>query len=335
MRIGATIAAACAMLAGGVAAQPAPAGPAPTDLAGSFALIIENDNVAGRDRYYTNGFLLSWRSPAYNPPAWLGAVSDRAAFLLPPGGTLRWGLSFGQNLFTPEDVATRTPDPLDRPYAAFLYGAVTVLAYTPTELASLELQLGVVGPAALGEQVQGVVHDIRDFERSRGWDTQLKDELGVNLVGTRQWRLNRPTGLDGISVGLVPSVAASLGNVQTYAGAGALLRIGSELEADFGPPRVRPVSAGSVFFEPRDGFGWYAFAGVEGRAVLRDISLDGNTWRDSRSVDREPFVGDASLGAAVMIARARLTATYTVRSREFDGQRDASQFGSLSLAFRF
>jgi len=71
----------------------------------------------------------------------------------------------------------------------------------------------------------------------------------------------------------VPSFAASLGNVSTYAALGAMLRIGNELEADFGPPRVRPVSAGSVFFAPVHRWGWYAFAGVEGRAVLRDISL--------------------------------------------------------------
>ncbi|MGG5820969.1 lipid A-modifier LpxR family protein [Falsiroseomonas sp. HW251] len=85
----------------------------------------------------------------------------------------------------------------------------------------------------------------------------------------------RRRGGDGISVGVVPSLAASLGNVSTYAGAGIMLRLGSELDADFGPPRVRPASARSVFYEPSDRWGWYGFVGVEGRAVLRDIPLDG------------------------------------------------------------
>jgi hypothetical protein len=114
-----------------------------------------------------------------------------------------------------------------------------------------------------------------------------------------------------------------------------LLRYGTELEADFGPPRVRPVSTGSVFFQPSGRFGWYVFGGVEGRAVARDISLDGNTWRDSRSVDREVLVGDASAGVALIFEGARLTATYTIRSKEFETQREASQFGSVSIAFRF
>jgi hypothetical protein len=173
------------------------------------------------------------------------------------------------------------------------------------------------------------------IDRAYGWDYQLRDEPGVNLVANRQWRLNGEADSGGRRFGLVPSLAASLGNVHTYAAGGMLLRYGTELEADFGPPRVRPVSTGSVFFQPSGRFGWYVFGGVEGRAVARDISLDGNTWRDSRSVDREVLVGDASAGVAVIFETMRLTATYTIRSKEFETQREAAQFGSVSIAFRF
>ena len=65
------------------------------------------------------------------------------------------------------------------------------------------------------------------------------------------------------------------------------------------------------------------------------LPLGGDTRRDSRSVDRENLVTDASLGAALVMPRARPTATDTIRSREFTTQRGAAQFGSLSLAFRF
>jgi lipid A 3-O-deacylase len=314
-------------------AQPSP--PRSADPAGTFAFLIENDTFSGNDRYYTNGFLFAWRAPSYDPPAWLAALTDRPGPLFPAGGTTRWGIAFGQKKFTPEDTDTRSPDPRDRPYAGWLYGALTLHGYTEREIGTIELQLGVVGPAALGEQVQNNTHDLLNIDRALGWDAQIKDEPGVNLVANRQWRLNRPLGADGLHVGLVPSLAASLGNVQTYASAGAMLRIGTELEADFGPPRARPVSAGSVFFQPTGRFGWYGFVGVEGRAVARDVTLDGNTWRDSRSVDREPLVGEASLGFAVLFPGARLTATYTMRGMEFETQREISQFGSLSIAFRF
>jgi hypothetical protein len=321
-----------------LATLPAAAGtpPArPADPDGTYVFLLENDSFSGRDRFYTSGFLFAWGSPSYDPPEWLAALTDRPGLLFPAGGTARWGLAFGQKKFTPEDTLARDPDPRDRPYAGWLYGAVTLISYSPREFGSLELQVGMVGPAALGEQVQNNTHDLLNIDRALGWDAQIKNEPGLNLVLNRQWRLNRPLGEDGMQFGLVPSLAASLGNVQTYAAAGLMLRVGTELDADFGPPRARPVSAGSVFFQPTERWGWYGFAAVEGRAVARDITLDGNTWRDSRSVEREPMVGDASLGFAVLSPRARLTFTYTLRSREFETQREGSQFSSISLAFRF
>lgn len=330
--LGALCAAAC------LAALPAAAQAPPVrgaDPAGTFAFVIENDTFSGSDRFYTNGFLFAWRAPSYDPPAWLAALTDRPSLLFPAGGTARWGLGFGQMMFTPEDTDARDPDPRDRPYAAWLYGALKLHSYTDRAIGTLELQLGVVGPAALGEQVQNTTHDLLNIDRALGWSAQIRNEPGVNLVLNRQWRVNGLPDAEGRSFGLVPSIAASLGNVHTYAAAGLMLRYGTELEADFGPPRVRPVSAGTVFFQPTGRFGWYAFAGVEGRAVAHDVTLDGNTWRESRSVEREPFVGDASLGFALIFESARLTATYTARSKEFETQREISQFGSLSFALRF
>jgi len=305
------------------------------DPAGSFSLSFDNDLFAGTDRYYTNGIQLDWRSPSENPPAWLAWLNNRPGFLFPEGGAPRWGLSVGQNIFTPSDTTRRNPDPLDRPYAGWLFGAVSLVSSTATAFGGLELQVGVVGPSALGRQVQNGVHRLRNFDRAQGWSYQIKDEVGVNLILARQWRFNRELGFGGLGVGLVPSVTGSLGNVLTYASAGLVLRLGNNLTADFGPPRNRPALSGSAFFEPGEGFGWYVFAGIEGRAVARNIFLDGNSFQDSRSVDRIPGVADASLGAVAMWGRTRLAASYTIRSREFSGQPQAAQFGSVSLSVRF
>jgi hypothetical protein len=309
--------------------------PAPDDARGTFAFTLENDLFSGTDRYYTSGFQFTWRSSTYDPPTWLEFLTDRRSLLFPAGGTPRWGLAFGQNIFTPDDTLARNPNPRDRPYAGWLYGSVSLISYTATQYGSVELQLGAVGPAALGEQTQNNVHDFMNIDRAYGWAYQLKDEPGANLILSRQWRYNAPTGFRNVSVGVVPSLTGSLGNVQTYASAGLMLRFGNKLDADFGPPRTRPSIGGSMFFEPDGGWGWYGFGSVEGRAVARDIFLDGNTWRDSRSVEREDFVGDASIGLVVMMPRARLTGTYTFRSREFTTQGESAQFGSVSLSVRF
>jgi hypothetical protein len=325
------IGAAVLLLAAPAAAEPGRKG----DPAASFALSYDNDTVAGTDRYYTSGLQLDWRSASTDPPRWLAWLTRQPGLIFPEGGAPRWGLSLGQSIFTPADTRRRDPDPRDRPYAGWLYGSVSLVSSTATAFGAMELQLGVVGLSALGQEVQNGVHRLRGLRLAQGWSHQLKDEPGVNLILARQWRWNTAPGWGGLSAGLVPSVTASLGNVLTYASAGLVLRLGNRLDADFGPPRSRPALSGSAFFEPGEGFGWYAFAGVEGRAIARNIFLDGNTWQDGPRVDRIPGVGDASLGAVAMWGGVRLAATYTWRSREFTGQAGATQYGTISLSFRF
>ena len=80
---------------------------------------------------------------------------------------------------------------------------------------------------------------------------------------------------------------------------------------------------------------WYAFAGVDGRWVLRNIFLDGNTFSDSHSVDKKPLVADFVAGIAITYDQFRVAFTHVMRTREFDSQAEADRFGSLSFSVRF
>lgn len=77
------------------------------------------------------------------------------------------------------------------------------------------------------------------------------------------------------------------------------------------------------------------FAGLEGRAVLYNIFLDGNAFTDSHSVDKEPFVGDLQAGLVVQWNRFRITYTQIFRTKEFEGQDSGDIFGSLSFSYHF
>ena len=87
---------------------------------------------------------------------------------------------------------------------------------------------------------------------------------------------------------------ASVGNVFTYAGAGAMFRVGQSLLADWGPPRIEPALSGSDFvnFDQSKPIAWSLFAGFEVRAVVRNIFLDGNSFQHSASVTKIPLAGD-------------------------------------------
>lgn len=96
-----------------------------------------------------------------------------------------------------------------------------------------------------------------------------------------------------------------------------------------------PSLPGTDFFEPTGDLSVYAFGGFDGRAIARNIFLDGNTFEDSRHVDKIPWVGDMQLGLAMAMDRWRLTFTHVFRTREFTTQQHADQFGAINLSIRF
>ena len=324
--------------------------PAITPDGGFLTIQVENDlfaKVANTDRHYTNGLKLGWLSaPTNDLPEWMKSLSAPPLFSIftndqnITGVSRRVGVAVSQVIFTPDDTETTTPILTDRPYAAWLHTTLSLESIRTNDLGEAwqdqwKLDIGVVGPSAGGEVVQNNWHKLINAEKSEGWDNQIKDELGINVSFERAWRSNlfhTPQFL-GLATDIIPYGTVALGNVSTFAGVGGVWRIGPTLPDDFGPPRIYPSSGGSEWFHASTGFDWYLFAGVEGRAVARDIFLDGNTFRDSQSIDKRPLVADFKLGAVAVLGSARLSFTHDFRTKEFYGQPKMDQFGSLALGF--
>ena len=72
-----------------------------------------------------------------------------------------------------------------------------------------------MGPHSLAEESQHLVHQWTGSKRPRGWDYQLRNEIGVNLVFERRWRLFGRALLQKIGIDLVLHTGVGLGNVQT------------------------------------------------------------------------------------------------------------------------
>ncbi len=302
---------------------------------GTFTFVLENDLFFGLDRDYTNGVQLAWMSEPDYAPVWALKAARLLPFF-PEKGKVRSSYAIGQNMYTPNDITDEDPPLDERPYAGWLYGAVGIVVETgEKQLDQLQFQLGVVGPASLAEQSQKYVHKIINSPDPQGWDTQLKNEPGLVLTYQRSWRALVSTEINGFSIDATPHIGGALGNIYTYANAGATMRFGWNLPNDYGPPRIQPGLPGSGFFEQRNEIGLYFFAGLDARAVARNIFLDGNTWTDSRSVDKKPFVADAQVGVAVTIKSARLAFTHVFRSREYKSQTNGDEFGAVSLSIPF
>ena len=310
-----------------------------------FTIYFENDYFGGEDQHYTNGVKLSWVTgdlTDWGQEGWRQTAIEAMPFVNKPDRQKNLGIALGQNIYTPEDTTLAVPDPDDRPYAGWSYLEFSFISKSERVMDLFAIQLGIVGPKSYAEDTQRMVHEWLDDDVPNGWDSQLENELGINLIAERKWRLYTRTFGDTLGFDFIPHVGASLGNVQTYANAGGFVRLGFNLPSDFGVNLIRGGGAVSTPIDDSDprvsakkNWSFFIFGGVDGRAVARDIFLDGNTFRDSPSVDKKNFVGDAYYGIGVVLGTWQLTYTEAVRTLEFHGQDGKSYIGSLTLSTAF
>jgi lipid A 3-O-deacylase len=310
-------------------------------------VIEENPTMAvfGRDRHYTNGFKLALTSSQladdsiWNAPVRL--LRSIYVFNRPSAGTdnrLEWTPA-AQDIFTPQDHTHKIVTPNDRPFAGWLYaGFDWIQNDNDQEFTSFEVQAGIVGPWAIGRQVENTFHDIANIGRVHGWRAQLGNEFGAVGFWDRKWRFNHDLG-NGYSWEMIPGVELAAGNIFTYAGVNALLRWGRGLKSNWGPDMIRPGYAGTSYFSAERGgvqCGFDVYLGTQGRLVAQNIFLDGNTFQNSRSVDKEIAVGDALAGAEVFYKDYfRAGFTFLLRSNEFTKQRGPDTFGGFNISLAF
>jgi lipid A 3-O-deacylase len=307
------------------------------------ATVIEEDDYwapDNHDRHYTHGIRFSGTSGEVKDPFWLGPF--RWLPLFPDAGTAsvsrRYEILAGQNMYTPDDTARFVPDPHDRPYAGWLYGGAAVLQDTDTrQFDRFAVRLGTIGPSSGAGALQTKWHLLISVARPNGWHAQLPDEPTLDLFRERKWRLHAPlVAGSALEFDAIPQVSLRVGTVYDYVAAGGMIRFGRNLKIDYGPPHI-DENLGATYVNPSNGDGgwaWYLFLGTEGRLVARNIFLDGNAFRRSPSVPKEIAVGDAEIGAAIVVEHLRLAYTYVYRSNEFRFQDHPDHYGSFSVTFR-
>ncbi len=287
--------------------------PAATGRLRAVDVRLDNDSFATwphDDGWYTSGLLVQWLRTADGDGAharaaraacaWLGCGADARAYRL---GSLT------HRLMTPTDTDPSVPQPHDRPYAAWLALGAGVVVREPERQYRVELRLGALGPAALGEPTQNGVHRALGLDGAHGWDTQLRPRAVVQIGGSRLARLGAP----GARFDAVHRIAAEAGTLFVHAALGAMLRLGS--------PPAAPDWPGEPAAAWADGGGraWHLFAGGELRVVAVDRTIDGPAFGHGPRTEPKPFGGDLFAGAVLRVSRDwRLALTMTLRAVEFE-----------------
>ena len=312
----------------------------------TFSFYWENDSVTGSDQDYSNGLKLTWSQPYTPDTEKHTAVADYAFRHLPfarDEKTLRaTAFSLGQYIYTPKDTDRSDLIVNDRPYAGYSFMGFGFLSQTASRRDVWEVDIGIVGPWSLAENAQNSFHDLIRTNRARGWDHQLGNEPGLELIYEAKWRSVHAGQQQGWGVDLIPHVGAQLGNIATTAKSGGELRFGWSIPQDFGTCPIRPgCDAGNALDTEDDGpasakkIGFYLFVAVEGRAVLRDIFLDGNTWQKCHSVDKEIYVAELMGGLGFSYGRYKLSYAWIRSTPEFKQRKDDHAFGTINFSFAY
>jgi len=321
----------------------------PAEKHSTFFLYFENDSFGGTDRHYTNAFRLTWLSPDLTEydedtrlPRWGLPLIRKLPLINRPGFQRNVGLSLGQNIYTPENISRRDLIRDDRPYAGWTYLSLTFHVKNTVKLDVFEVTMGIVGPSSLAEGTQRIVHGWLESKDPKGWDHQLRNEPGLIIGWQRNWRLFSKGMGSGFGFDFIPHIGGVAGNVATYANIGGEIRVGYNLPLDFGTSFIRsgsgieaPADKTDPRLRRRKNFGIHLFTDVDGRAVARNIFLDGNTWKESHSVDRRVLVADMAAGLAIVYKHFKLSYAHVYRTKEFDGQKRGEIFGSMTLAITF
>ncbi|MFH2093392.1 MAG: lipid A deacylase LpxR family protein, partial [Pseudomonadota bacterium] len=308
-------------------------------------IFFENDLFGDTDKYYTNAVQITWLSNDLKQykdddrlPDWVMPVIMPIIHLIPfsgdPNSIHNVGILLGQQIYTPADIQATDLLENDRPYAGFLYAGLALHSKTDTILDTLEISAGIVGSAAKAELAQNTVHDLRSIPTAKGWDNQLHNEPALQLAWQRKWRLQSMKFFDFLDYDLISHAGMTLGNVRISGNTGGEIRFGHNIPKDFGSDVIR---AGAGVSTPAIGLsksakkqlGAHLFVSSQIEAVLHDIFLDGNTWQDSPSVDKEPFIAELSAGFAISFDMIKLTYRHMLRSKQFDNQKQAQAIGSL------
>jgi hypothetical protein len=277
--------------------------------AGSVEVALENDVIAGTDKYYTHGTRITHSHPFKS-----NLFPDKEA-------TRRWVI--GQHMYTPTDISVEELQVGDRPYAGWLYGATSVSVADEDSMDFLEMTIGVTGSWSGGEDVQKWFHKTVDSEKPMGWDNQVDERIGVNVTYMKKYRWKSKYS-DAILKGDVTA-----GNIYCHAGVGFVYRVGYNVPDDFGLVRMEPSSRGL------NDFGIYGIFEASERFVGYNYFLEGNDIEETYDIHADWAVYDFGVGCGVYYKDVSLIYMYSVRSPEFKEQTDYVRFGTIALSWGY
>jgi hypothetical protein len=300
-----------------------------------LSFYAENDTLFDHDEKYTAGEAIEI---LYHLKNTNNFISNNLSYGFEES-TSYVSFSLGTQAYTPDDTDADEIVEDEQPYAGWTYLESTLYSVSKTQLRSLSLKVGMVGPASGAEHIQNGFHNLFGIDEVDGWNNQLENEVGVNLKYTQKWRIDVEN--DIIETAFIPFVSTELGNIATNASAGFSTRIGWNIPKDFGAATMNMFSdAGINSYSQRDNATYHDWSFslnfmAAGSGIARDIFLDGNTNKDSHSVDRKKFVGYLGYGFSLRYKDYIVDLVNIYNTKKYNSANSGHNYTSLRLSMLF
>lgn len=303
-----------------------------------ITLLWENDflNFLTSDRYYTNGVRISYTSKEYdyfnedNAMSWAKNVS---IISYNKHHITRFHLSINQEIYTPESHGPGIGIN-DHPYGGFLYLNAGIYNRTVNTQEHIGIKTGVVGSLSFAGQLQTALHSGLGQLTFSEWEvSQLKNEFIFNpyyqITGRKYIFKTKPFSMDFLG-----TFDTALGNADTHFGAYGTIRLGHNLDNDFGMPKMNleqdfaPVNS--------DKFSVYIFAAGGAKVTLHNIFVEGNSPESNLGYTITPLRWEVSAGLVMSYYGVRLGYLWTYYTKDYTVQPyDYHAVGSLLIEISF
>lgn len=244
-----------------------------------------------------------------------------------------WEIEAGHSIFNPHSGHVENIQNVDRPFAGYLYaGAKFSWLFKNQQSVELAINIGTVGPNALGKEVQEGLHKTIGFYTIKGWEYQVNNETGVNSSFKYSRLLSKKQQDNDFSL----NTYANIGSTFSGAGAGILFRAGrinEFFQSVSTNSRISNFSGDSI---PEKEF--FFFIRPMLNFVGYDATVQGGMFRENKGpVIFKPnrFQYSHEFGINYAVNRWTLNFSVTFKSRDVKTQDSAHQFGSAMIYYRF
>ncbi len=283
-------------------------------------LLVDNDNFLMNlhDGYYTNGIFLK-----------LNTASETRSN---KKKIIRYEV--GQKIFTTENRRITSTSEIDRPYTGYLYARYGHTIFSTKRVLKWSGEVGTIGPASGGRQVQELYHKAIHVYEYPGWETQLKTEFGLNSSISYLPLIKE---FNGKAFKIVPAIQANLGTTFTSVNAGTYLCIGA-FENNQNSALWDAAIAGKGSEERKRGYELFAFFYPRVIVQAYNATVQGGLFREDKGgyvSDIKRLMYEHTIGLIYSRNRLKMQLNIAFQTKEAASQKKNHHWAGIGVTHRF